>query len=171
MLLAEACSQMISIRFLFIIQFINWVSSKRLVISSKIMYDCSNFIKINFVRCLPQPSPQINLLNTFHNIHNIIWQQMLCNYVDVCDRQMCTRLWKRCRFFCADRCTPVSRVIRYGTSDININSQMKKKKRYILVRDVVRIDYFIQRILSRPKIYMHCPMCSRRFRRIGEREK
>lgn len=33
------------------------------------------------------------------------------------------------------------------TSDININSQMSKEKRYILVRDAARIDYFIQRII------------------------
>lgn len=117
-------------------------------------------MKINFARCLPQLPSRMNLLNPFPLI---IWQQMLCNYVDICDKQMCACLCEK------DVGSSVRAVAHqchelYDTSDININSQMSKEKRYILVRDVVRIDYFIQRIIPTEDVYTHCPMRSRKFR-------
>lgn len=47
---------------------------------------------------------------------------------------------------CGPPCTSVTSCTMC-ISDININSQMSKEKRYILVRDAARIDYFIQRII------------------------
>lgn len=43
-----------------------------------------------------------------------------------------------------------------GTGDININSQMNERKRYILVRHTTRIDYFIQRIIPTEEIRALC---------------
>lgn len=60
---------------------------------------------------------------------------------------VCASLWKWCRFFCeGPPCTSVTSCTMC-IGDININSQMSKEKRYILVRDAARIDYFIQRII------------------------
>jgi len=69
---------------------------------------------------------------------------------------------------CGPLCT-VSQVI--CISDININSQMSKEKRYILVRDMAKIDYFIQRIIPTEDkhvlshVFTKVPSCWRYGRR------
>lgn len=71
---------------------------------------------------------------------------------------------------CGPLCTGVTSYTMC-TSDININSQMSKKKRYILVRDAVRIDYFIQQIIPTEDTHALSHVFAEVFRRAGDTER